>query len=172
MDETTRVKRWEKMRIKKRNPEGSRSAWPCAALPSRGHGRPLDEAGLQALRAHAHLEGGAVACIDPNALEIDQPTTTRVSIRMADGVPCHRAASATLTNLCHGNSPPFFFTRTRMRLPSPRREIALIFASGFYHISSKTKNFRMTSWPLPWGRGKRRGRAPGAGAEEEAGRMR
>lgn len=119
MDETTRVKRWKKMRIKKRNPAGSRSACPCAALPSGGHGRPLDEAGLQALRAHAHLEGGAVACIDPNALEIDQPTTTRVSIRMADGVPCHRAASATLTNFCHGSSPPFFFTRTRMRLSSP-----------------------------------------------------
>ena len=70
--------------------------------------RSFDEAGLQALRAHADLEGGSVARIDPDTLEIDQPTTTRVSVGMADRVPRRGAASAALTDLCHCNFPPFF----------------------------------------------------------------
>ena len=106
--------------------------------------RSLDEAGLQALRAHAHLEGGAIARIDPDTLKIDQPTTTRMPVGMADRVPRHGAASAALTDLCHCNFPPFFLQLGRGVgfLPSPRRERLHVFASGFYHIFFKWKNVR------------------------------
>ena len=85
--------------------------------------RSLDEAGLQALRAHAHLEGGAIARIDPDTLKIDQPTTARMPVGMADRVPRHGAASAALTDLCHYSFPPFFFDPDGDRLlahSSPR----------------------------------------------------
>ena len=106
--------------------------------------RSLDEAGLQALRAHAHLEGGAIARIDPDTLKIDQPTTARMPVGMADRVPRHGAASAALTDLCHCSFPPFFLRLERGWAPCPLlAERSLhIFASGFYHIFFKRKNVR------------------------------
>lgn len=86
-------------------------------------GRSLDEAGLQALRAHTDLEGRSIARIDSDTLKIDQPTTTRVPIGMADRVPRRGTASATLTDLCHCSFPPFFFDPDGDRLlahSSPR----------------------------------------------------
>ena len=129
----------------KRNPEGFRTD-SLLSRPRRSgcRGCPFDEAGLEALRAHADLEGGAVARIDPDALKIDQPTTTRVPIGMADRVPRRGTASATLTDLCHCSFPPFFLRLERGWAPCPLlAERSLhIFASGFYHIFFKRKNVR------------------------------
>jgi len=68
----------------------------------------FDEAGFQALGADANPKGASVAHIDFCVLKIDQPTTTRMPVRVADLVSGRGAAPATLTNFCHRHFPPDF----------------------------------------------------------------
>lgn len=128
-------------KMKKRNPEGFRAA-SLRFFPRSGDCRgPLDETRLQALRTDPYLERSPLARVDSNALKIDQPTTTRVSVRVADRIPRYGAAPATLTNLCHCNFPPFFyFIRTRIGLwaSSPRVRVTFLPQNSII-FSSKTK---------------------------------
>jgi hypothetical protein len=81
---------------------------------------PLHSTGTETFGADTQLLRFAESHVNLHALEIDEPTPSRMAIRVTDVVARGRSSPATLTYLCHGN-PSLILTPNKQRDSSTGR---------------------------------------------------